>query len=733
MSLLSTSSTTQQEAYLYENHYPQPIVISPNSQICLQKFIHYRGSNYEVTTQNNTIGFRLGTGGGNQDVSRFASIPVGTYDGADLADAITTSLNSVNQQQNYEWTCSFTPAPSTGDVDIFQIQYESVPTPDPNSGTYNIFSSGQLALSGQAEDNKLAKITYNGTNANHFANVISKRSTLVYLGSQLFNEIQPSHHTEIFQPLQVGLVRNNLSDPNNPNPNLQFTPQRYDIAFECEGNGMAITYGRQRPGNIPIGSENWFVSDVRRDLGALFDPIFKANAGVFSPHTKIQVLMTIYASSQTSRRVLIQMFKKDVNDSTYSPLADGLGGNSPITGTPLVKTLLVGGDTFPGLVFDSNDPTLNDTSTKINQHYPKLSVAPFYPTVSFQKTGNLIITGYDLDLDTWTNNAGVVTTTFEALTDNANGYVWKTTTNVGNILDNLYWYQIDPLTYQCMAGDVPLTNPPDYVAALNPTNGNVNPNGQIALVDSGAILVQTINFDGASPVPQETGRLSIFTQGIFNGIEPVAGVTGVADEVTAGSEGGGQLQDLSSNARLFLRGSGGGAVADVANLLGFSNNEEDFGGGSQTGASATSDQEPQQTANNNTLHISIPEMPLVKSYEGENSAEAKSIAIIPREEFATGDQEGSLVYVAPFENWIDINNGQELNMNLITTLVRNADGSLAENLERETQAVFKIRQDPMKLEEERKADKFRELAEMMANTLNTGLTALIKPNQLIGS
>ena len=61
MSLISTSSTTQQEAYLFENHYPQPIVIAPNSQICLQKFIHYRGALYEVSTQNNTIGYRFGS------------------------------------------------------------------------------------------------------------------------------------------------------------------------------------------------------------------------------------------------------------------------------------------------------------------------------------------------------------------------------------------------------------------------------------------------------------------------------------------------------------------------------------------------------------------------------------------------------------------------------------------------------------------------------------------------
>jgi hypothetical protein len=728
MSLLSTSSTTQQEAYLYENHYPQPIIVAPNSQICLQKFIHYRGALYEVTTQNNTIGFRFGTGGATLDMARFATIPTGSYDGNDLATAVTTALNSVNQQQNYEWLCTFTPAPSANDNDQFQIQYSSVPTPDENSGTYNQFSSGQISVSNENKVNEEAKITYNGTNADHFANVISKRSTLVYLGSQTWNMIQPNKNTEAFQPIQMGLVRKQLSNPNDPNPNLQFAPDRYDIALECQGDSMAVTYGRQRQGSV-VGAPNWFQSDIRRGLDGLFNAVFKPG-GNFSPHTKLQATLTIYASSQTSRRVLIQLFKKESGETTYTALADGLGGNSPVNNQPYIKTLNIGGDSFPGLCFDSNDPTLNDTNTKISQHYPNLKKAPFFPAVSFQKAGNNVLTGYALDADSWQNAAQTSTAIFIPLTGNANGYNWRTD---GTLLSGYYWKQIDALNFHVMSGDVPLTDPPEYVAVLDPTG---NTNGQIEVRDGTTNnLFRTMNSDGSAPVAEVTGKLSIFTQGIFNTFEPIPGVSTSSEalEETPGAEGGGLGVDLSSNARLFLRGAGGGVEADVANLLGFSQNEEDFGGGAATGASVTSDQEPQQTANNNTLHISIPEMPLVKSYEGENSAEGKSVAIIPREEFHTGETEGSLVYVAPFENWIDINNGQELNINLITTIIRNADGSLADNLVRETQAIFKIRQDPTKKEEERKAEKFKEMAELMANTLNTGLTALIKPQQLIGS
>lgn len=728
MSLLSTSSTTNQEAFLYENHYPQPIIIEPNSQICLQKFIHYRGALYEVSTQNNIIGFRLGTGGQNQDTARFAAIPTGSYDGASLAAAITLALNSVNQQQNYEWLVNFIPAPSTNDDDSFQIQYSSVPTPDPNSGQYNLFSSGQLAVSNTNKDNEEAKITYNGTNADHFAQVISKRSTLVYLGEQTWNMIQPHRTTEIFQPLQIGLVRSALSNPNNPNPNLQFKSDRYDLSVGFEGNNIIIFYGRKSPGNIPVGAPGWFVYDARRDLDGLFDAVFKPG-GTFSPHTKLQVKFSIYASAQSTRRVIIQMYKKEAGETTYTPLINGTGGNGQ-NGKPLVITQTAGGDNFPGCVFDSSDGDLSDTDSPIAAHYPNLKAAPFFPTTTFQKSRNVILTGYALDADSWQNAAQTSTAIFIPLVGNTNGYNWKTD---GTLLTNYYWKQIDPLTYYISSSDVPLTDPPQYIGTLDPTG---NTNGQIVVRDGTTNNVfRTMNSDGTSPVAEETGALSVFTQGIFNGQEPVPGLQGeLGDEATEDVPGGGLGADLASNARMFLRGAGGGQEASVGNLLGFSDNEPEFNnGGTGTGGSIDSDQAPDQTANNNTLHISIPEMPLVKSYEGENSAEAKSIAIIPREEFATGETEGSLVYVAPFENWIDINNGQELNMNLLTTIVRNADGSLADNLQRETQAVFKIRQDPMKIEEERKAEKFKEMAEMMANTINTGLTALIKPQQLIGS
>ena len=250
MSLISTSSTTSQEAFLYENHYPQPIVIEPNSQICLQKFIHYRANQYEVDSQSDIIGFRFGSGSaenpGQFDTARFARIPNGSYTATVLAEAITTALNSVNQQQNYVWTCNYIPPADPDDVDGFQILYNSVPTPNVNAGLYNSFSDPLVTISNEGSDNQEAKIEYGGGASNSEANVISKRSILVKDGQQTWNMLQPDLTNEDFYPLNIGLTRALNSDPENENPNLAFDTSLMDLQVAFNGSEIGVFYS-QRP------------------------------------------------------------------------------------------------------------------------------------------------------------------------------------------------------------------------------------------------------------------------------------------------------------------------------------------------------------------------------------------------------------------------------------------------------------------------------------------------------
>ena len=61
MSLITTNSKVSNRPEHFDNNYPQPIVIKPNSQICLQKFIHTRDTDaFEITQENNVILYKYG-------------------------------------------------------------------------------------------------------------------------------------------------------------------------------------------------------------------------------------------------------------------------------------------------------------------------------------------------------------------------------------------------------------------------------------------------------------------------------------------------------------------------------------------------------------------------------------------------------------------------------------------------------------------------------------------------
>ena len=105
-----------------------------------------------------------------------------------------------------------------------------------------------------------------------------------------------------------------------------------------------------------------------------------------------------------------------------------------------------------------------------------------------------------------------------------------------------------------------------------------------------------------------------------------------------------------------------------------------------TGQLVQSVVETQRISRDNVLMVSIPELSGLKSYQGIDrmigkhlSGEAKVLAVLPREEFRESDSNGHLCYIAPFENWLDINNAQELVLNQLTIEVRILSGELADD------------------------------------------------------
>ena len=110
-----------------------------------------------------------------------------------------------------------------------------------------------------------------------------------------------------------------------------------------------------------------------------------------------------------------------------------------------------------------------------------------------------------------------------------------------------------------------------------------------------------------------------------------------------------------------------------------------------------SDQETQIITKDTTLHIAIPELAGVKSYEGESSQTYKTIKIIPKSDFQQGAN-GSLSFTSNYQDFIDINNAQELQLSELTIQVREPDGRLATSLQPVSRATIKIQQNPQTTE-----------------------------------
>ena len=82
------------------------------------------------------------------------------------------------------------------------------------------------------------------------------------------------------------------------------------------------------------------------------------------------------------------------------------------------------------------------------------------------------------------------------------------------------------------------------------------------------------------------------------------------------------------------------------------------------------------------------------SAEGENENIGKTIKVIPKSDFKQDERTLAMTYQAPYEDWIDINNADDLHLNELTVQVRRPDMTLASTLRPITRATIKFRQDP---------------------------------------
>jgi hypothetical protein len=190
----------------------------------------------------------------------------------------------------------------------------------------------------------------------------------------------------------------------------------------------------------------------------------------------------------------------------------------------------------------------------------------------------------------------------------------------------------------------------------------------------------------------------------------------------------------------FEAATGGLAIATIGGLLGFQvppGAIQNFYT-NRIGEASVADypyvlvnqNQPITIASNMTLHISVTQLNNIRTYEGartdllpnattnngaSNGDITNTIAVIPRQEFVTAVQGQELVYVAPYENWVDLNNAGTMYINQLTVLVRNADGTVSRDLTSETTAIFKLRQDPLAKAQEREDKRMERMTKMILN------------------
>lgn len=729
MSLIALTSTGQNPS-IFASNYPQPIPLPTKAQVCLQKFIHFRDDTYfNITDSTNTLYFVLGNT--QFDGKRKVVIDTGEYRASDLANEISVKMNAQLQQQNYEWRCDWV-APLAGeDYGKFTIDFSSKTAPAPTGGDWTPEGT-DVDIDNQDTVGLLSTLQFTQPNPASFTQCKVPRGVLVHEGRLEVQDISYDANAGTaytFGDTTIGMVRDIISSF-NLNSNLSFVPEIQDVGIKL-GSDIEISIAQQNTG-VPQGAPNWIAGVLKRTIpNAVHQQWFGITpVDPQSVRFKFNIILT-----QVSKRALVTVESSAIGSPPiYSAVPNDAGGNDP-NGNPYVATKTVDGINYQGVIWDSADADFQDNQTAV-QNLIQTKRCPYLPTISFEgdtQTASLIALDSSAQ---WENTATGADFTMSVYTG-VNGFLYV----LERVSDGMDWYMgANSLNvYDTWNNDVDPN--------INPADGTFS---QVTLGD----LASGWSFTNLNVTLTPANDLTYITDfnvlkagGIFNPFNRPVGLGGEAkieehkrleiesnreqspdDDLKVGA-------DMSKTSGLWLRALTADDVANNAGVplyltrvseasgnigLTIGSNRNVVTATTSTGQNIfESDQKPQQTAKDNTLHISINEFPNVKSYEGGKSNIGKSLAIIPREEFSSGEDNGSLVYVANFENWVDMNN-KEMAINQLSMEVRRPDGTIATDLRPDTYAVIKIRQDPTERELQAKQEQFDMLAEKLASAVQSG-------------
>lgn len=794
MSLINLASRSRNEIieqppFDFKNHFPQPIVIKPNSQVCLNHFYHFRDDGYyRITADNNIIGFMISNFRSNSEY-RYARLNTGRYIGTDLAIEIAAAMNKALLQENYTWSCVFTEGnPNANPVteDLFTITYANVAKQAHTKGgewttIQNSSTKGLMTILNNNTDNNNSTLT-NSTSER--ATAILDKGIRLHEGQAVFTgfglEGEGTSFSNAFRPhiSSCGLIRHAFSEANNINANLDFSPLQGDINVDIGINvddgqyKLIVSNLTQRRGTTSIQAPNGKFQAERRvfnadDLDALFDTTDRFG---------FEFIRTS-ATTQRGHDFVVRMFKS-TDGITYSPMADGVGGNNANDARPNIYSQTINGVAYTSLIYTTtgipdgaggviNNPRTGKTTASVNRAIVKY--APYLPFCSLDKDSKTItgteLHGQHITLQTEAedsdNTGAVADNVYSMLVVNhtTNGFDYKlnilsaeTTPLAGNGSAQangmvLKQNATDPLEFQVYLNDtVPILGATSIGdLTYDPFTGN----GIYEFALTSGFTLNPLSFKGASVAIPKTTIVTIGCNGIFNAVgnkptlssgevvdltkhdgtthdetlhvansDAVAGVALGADLPLASTLLLGRLtqDDVDDNDQNPARLDTNTRGGSIGSTIGYGENVLQ---NNNATFNFVGNIAPIKLSGDDTLHISIPELTGVKSMEGENENVGKTIKVIPKSVFSKSDDSGALTYDANYEDWIDINNAETLYLNELTLQARKPDMTMATSLQPTTRASIKIREDPSKQAERQQSEMMEKMAAMMTQKQNT--------------
>lgn len=757
MTMIAMNSKNQL-GYLFNNNYPQPLKIEKNSEICLQKFVHSRDKeNFYITTENNEIGFVIGSD--KENSLRTARIQPGRYTAAQLTTAINQAFANINQQQNFGITITQVANPPPSDTTrTFTITYDALAAVNFNitGGLWTRTSVFTTILNDDTIGGKSRVQIGDPPGSLIFEGATLEKGIITHGGTYDIENIAPNPD-DVYGNFTCGLVRNQTSQYTATSPILE--PGK-GIGFAPGFADMVVEFGNGGDGTNP--AENfWIINMVSYDfdptldyetqswrrkqnlglirqsaLEAFLDPASTGNRTEDNLRLTFRILQDDEAESTTGN-FMIQLSSAPLDDAeNYTFMPDSVGGNytapdSPANGLPIVRTETIGAETYPGVIFWSKDSSYISVGADGDiQGRALTAYAPWLPFVAINGFPDLRAKEGYLGLpagNTWLHSGGGTTSDYDDV-GQTEYWDYREVVSNGNIR---YWRHLGTSGHA--------TNPTGHwgrwYSNNEPTDFSTPPNetwtaDHITGVLTRASGIQTFTPSGVVPIVVEPRqfRLTALSNLTNTPIErsfanakyetatrPYIDLGNVVASTNPNTtDAPPDTPVIKRSITLYLdKVFQGEPIGTMGRALGYDEEETEH---TDQQAVYVSEREPEGTSKNTTLHISLAELNNIRSFEGgildtqdptglttnydANGDITNTIAIIPRNEFSTIESTTELAFVAPYENWVKLNNNTDVLLNQLTLQVRDADGNLSTDLLPETQAVFKVRRSPEDLQTE---------------------------------